>query len=91
MTDEKICPISLANAQFIRCIKDDCMAWVPEKTFYYACTLDLLNQQHGDCKIHDSVEIPEEPQEVTCDGCEYYKQIKCKPVPAHCPLVKERL
>jgi hypothetical protein len=45
MTDEKICWVSIASERHVYCIKEKCMAWVPE------CPLNETN---------DDVCVPED-------------------------------
>ena len=87
---EKICPfLSIYYRSPMQgCLCERCALWEPERSSYLACTLRLEDQKSGDCKISDLVECPDELQEMTCDGCMYYKEIKCKPVPGYCSLRK---
>jgi hypothetical protein len=96
----KLCPVMSAPTPVMNgayamlhevvCKESYCMAYIPPTNHYFACTLELTVENYSKlCKLERYIEDPDAPQEMTCDGCEYYKKIQCTPIPARCKLMEE--
>jgi hypothetical protein len=68
----------------VYCQKEKCEAWVPEQTHEFRCTCDLKDDDK--CPISMVVDIPDNVV-MFCDGCDFFKSFKIKPIPAHCKLM----
>ena len=90
ITMMKLCPLMSRGIHPADCYSH-CMAYIPPTDHYFACTLELTIKNYSElCKSERYIEAPDTPQEMTCDGCEYYKKIQCTPIPARCKLMERK-